>query len=451
MAIANNIAGSRVNSILLAVVCAVGLALTAAAYYPGLMTQDSDFQLLQAQSFEFGDWHPPVMSLVWSGLLWIHDGPVTILGLFLVGYWASFCVISQALARRSAFAAWLIVIFAFTPVMINFVGTIWKDVFLVIGFLVTCAVVIRAHFRGVRLHRLTAAILVLLVAASVCARHNAIFTGLALTILILCYTFNFPRDEWRGMLKAAVVGTLLYVGAFGAMHAAITTITKPKETYPSSQLFLYDLVGISLRTHQWLLPPSANYNLANLPACYEDKGWDLIWLRCEDLIDDLRATGEWEHLGRRWISAIVSHPAAYAAHRASYFNSWFRKSDNDHLFVGSSKKSREYGFEERSAYLLMKKYVLDAAALPVMKPLFVNNTWVLLNIMMTGLYAVEFTVRRRREAFLPLFISLSGMLYTAPLIFGGVAPDFRYIYWGIAAALVCIATSIAIRRPAATT
>jgi hypothetical protein len=335
--------------------------------------------------------------------------------------------------------------------MINFVGTIWKDVFLSIGFLVTCATVVRAHFRGMRLHRLTAASLIVLVAASVNARHNAIFAGLALSTLVLSYTFELRQREWRGMVKACLLGTVVYVAAFGAMHSAITAITQPKQTYPSSQLFLYDLVGMSIRSNQWLLPPSTQYNLETLPQCYEDKGWDLIWLRCEDLIDNLRATGEWEHLGSRWISAIAAHPRAYLDHRGSYFTSWFRESDNDHLFVDSSKKSVEYGFVESPAYRLLKNYVLDSAALPPLKLLFTNNTWLLLNILLTGLYAFAFVIRRSAEAFLPLFISLSGALYTVPLIFGGVAPDFRYIYWGIAASLVSIAISAAIRRPAPAT
>jgi len=446
MALEKNTTTSRLTHILLAVVCLAGLGLTSAAYYPGLMTQDSDYQLLQAQSFVFGDWHPPVMALVWRLLLGLHDGPVGMLALFLVGYWGSFWVMCRALATRSPGAAWILLAFAFTPMMINFVGTIWKDVFLTIGFLVTCAAVIRTHFRGGRLHWISAAGLIVLIAASVSARHNAIFTGLALTILVLCYTFDFRLREWGGAAKACLLGTLVYVAVFGAMHVGITAITQPKRTYPSSQLFLYDLVGISIRTNQWLLPPAAEYNLAKLPQCYEDKGWDLIWLRCEDLIDELRASGEWEHLGSRWGSAIAAHPVAYLAHRNSYFDSWFRESDNDHLFVDSSKKSVEYGFAPGPAYQLIKAYVLGAAALMPLKFLFTNNTWLILNVLLTGLFAFAFTLRRRDEAFLPLFIALSGTLYTVPLIFGGVAPDFRYIYWGIAASLVSIAISFAIRR-----
>lgn len=438
---------SSVNSLLLTALCLLGFGITAAAYYPGLMTPDSDFQLQQAQLFSFNDWHPPVMSLVWSALLWVHDGPVPMLALFLVGYWASFWVMSRAFAKRSVLAAWLVVLFAFTPMMINFVGTIWKDVFLVIGFLVTCAGVIRAHFLGVRLHKLSASLLIVLVALSVCARHNAIFTGLALTILVLCYTFDLKQQEWRGMFKACLLGTALYICAFGAMHIAVTAITRPKHAHVSSALFLYDLVGISLRTNQWLLPPVADYDLNKLPKCYEDKGWDLIWLKCADLIDDLHATGDWDHLSGRWISAIASHPKAYLLHRASFVATWVRESDTDHLITGTSKKAVEYGFRERPAYLLIKNYIVSAARAPLLKPLFTNMTWFLLNLIMTGLYVVAFVARRRKETFLPLFISLSGMLYTAPLIFGGVAPDFRYVYWGIAAVLICVATSIAIRHP----
>ena len=37
-------------------------------FYPGIMSNDSIASLRQARSFEFNDWHPPVMALIWSVL-----------------------------------------------------------------------------------------------------------------------------------------------------------------------------------------------------------------------------------------------------------------------------------------------------------------------------------------------------------------------------------------------
>jgi hypothetical protein len=431
----------------LAAICTAGFMLTTVTYYPGLMTPDSDSQLRQAQKIFFTDWHPPIMSLVWSALLKIHDGPVGMLVLFGLGYWGSFWIMCRALAVRSRLAAYVLAASAFTPMMINFAGTIWKDVFLAVGFLAVCATVVDAHCHAKMMRRSTAAGLIVIIATSVCARRNAIFAGAALATLVLCHTFDLRHRGQPSLIKACLLGGSLYVVALGITHAAINAVTHPKKTQPSSQLFLYDLVGMSVRTNQWLLPPSASFTLADLRPCYKDNGWDLIWLKCPRLIDELRKSGEWKRLRGRWVKAIASHPRAYATHRLAFFLSWFREADEQHLFVEPTQKSYEYGFTQRPAFTLMKAYVEGAARLPPLRMLFTNNFWLLLNLLMTTAYSIYFLVRRQDEVFLPLFISLSGMLYTAPLIFGGVAPDFRYIYWGIATAFVSMAISIANRWP----
>ena len=46
----------------------LGFATSLLAFYPGVMTYDSESQFFQARHFEFGDWHPPIMALIWSGI-----------------------------------------------------------------------------------------------------------------------------------------------------------------------------------------------------------------------------------------------------------------------------------------------------------------------------------------------------------------------------------------------
>uniref|UniRef100_UPI0025D34E0D hypothetical protein n=1 Tax=uncultured Xanthomonas sp. TaxID=152831 RepID=UPI0025D34E0D len=80
----------RSSSAPLLTACALGFAITLMAYFPGLMSPDSEDQLMQATSFVFRDWHPPIMALLWSPILKLHDGPIGILMLFSALYWVAF-------------------------------------------------------------------------------------------------------------------------------------------------------------------------------------------------------------------------------------------------------------------------------------------------------------------------------------------------------------------------
>ncbi|MCC4591422.1 hypothetical protein [Xanthomonas sacchari] len=436
----------RSSSAQLLIVCALGFAFTLMAYFPGLMSPDSEDQLMQATSFVFRDWHPPIMALLWSPILKLHDGPIGILILFSALYWVAFACMSTAVAVRSRIASWLLVAIAASPMMINFVGTIWKDVFVTVFFLAGLAFLVRAHYLGVPIRRRTAALLTLLFAAAALARHNSIFSGAALTALAWLQTNASGKPPLATMLRQGALGAVLYAAAFALLFVGVESVTRAEKTHPASSLFVYDLVGMSIRSDEWLLPDVHGFTLQRLPTCYEDKGWDLIWLKCPEMLETLRSHGDWQKLGTFWLSAIAKHPVTYLRHRAFYTKSMFRKAWLP-FNAEVTDSSRKFGFSAGGAFSGMKAYVEGTANAPVLGILFICGFWIVLNILSSAALAMVFWRQRSLNAAFPLLISLSGLLYTAPLTLAGVAPDFRYVYWGIAATLISSALFVAQRWP----
>ncbi|AZP13280.1 hypothetical protein [Undibacterium parvum] len=422
-------------------ICMLGFAITSASNYPGLMTPDSDFQFLQASSLSFSDWHPPIMALVWSALLNIVDGPLGMLFLFGALYWGSFALIAKSMGGRSKQAAALLLAFAFCPFSINFVGTIWKDVFVFVFFLFGLSIIVRSHFNGVLLKRRAAVFLVFIFATGALARHNAILSGMVLSVLCLTYTKNGTVKGFPRFVFIALNAMILFSVIFAGMFFTIDHFAKPEKKYASSSLFVYDLVGVSIRSKEYLLPKSESFNVENIKTCYENKGWDKVWASCPQLIDELNMNGDWKQLRGYWISAIAKYPTLYLKHRLYHFTSFF---DPAWLVFNSepTKINKDFGFKRSIFFNTMESYIKGAASAPGVSIFFTNGFWVLLNLFMVAYCFVRCSKKFEKNDIFLLLISLSGLAYSGPLILGGVAPDFRYVYWSIGSSIIFISFAL---------
>jgi hypothetical protein len=405
------------------------------------MTPDSDFQFLQASSLSFTDWHPPVMALVWSALLNIVDGPVGMLFLFGALYWGSFALIAKSLSNRSNHASALVLIFAFCPFSINFVGTIWKDVFVFVFFLFGLSIIVRSHFNGVPLLKRTSVFLVFIFATGALARHNAILSGMVLSILCLTYTKKGMVKDFSGFVLTALKAAILFSAIFFGMFFAVDTFAKPEKKYASSSLFVYDLIGVSIRSNEYLLPRSESFDVESIRPCYENKGWDKVWVSCPKLLNELNMNDDWRHLSDYWMSAIAKYPTLYLKHRLYHFTSFFEPS---WLVFNSdpTKINKDFGFERSFFFNAMESYIKGVASAPVVSVFFTNGFWILLNLFMVTYCFVKLCKKFEQNNVCLFLISLSGLAYSGPLILGGVAPDFRYVYWSIGSSIIFVSIAI---------
>jgi hypothetical protein len=280
---------SRLAPFLLFAAALGGFALTLSLFYPGLTTPDSDFQLMQTRSFSFSDGHPPIMALFWSVMIKFMDGPAPMMLAFAALYWGSFFMLARTLAATAGKgAAVLLLACAFSPLLLNYAGVIWKDVFVFNLFLLAFTLTFSSLAHGRRMSAPAFAGVAVLILIGSLGRHNSIFSGLPLMVLAL---YAFQRDSARtgaGFLRLAARGSVLYLVLLFLAYHIVKLIAQPAPTSPSSTLFVFDLIGMSLQTQQYLLPASKTYTLASLQTCYDPAGWDRVWLSCTPLLEELR-------------------------------------------------------------------------------------------------------------------------------------------------------------------
>lgn len=426
-------------------VAALGFWLTIALFYPGLTTVDADFQFEQAHTFIFADGHPPIMALVWSAMLHITDGPAPMMLSFAALYWGSFAAIAIALASRRRRAGALLLAFAFSPMLLNFAGTIWKDVFVFDLYLFGFALSYWHIARYRTMHPAVFAISLAALLLGALARHNSLLSGVPLTMLGLYACRTTRPADWRGLGRLALQATALFGVLLLLAHGLVNAVTHPIAVSTSSSLFVYDLIGTSLQARQFLLPPSTAYDLHAIANCYEPAGWDRVWFACPALLDELRTSGHWQTLGQDWWRAISSHPFAYLHHRLAHVEALFVP--RWLVFVSDpSPLAGQFGFVKSHAFLAFDKLMLAMRTTPVLGLLLTNGFWIVGNTLMLGWSSVRLVQCRNPDRIVAFLLILSGFVYSAPLLLIGTAPDFRYVYWSIGSMLTALALALAQRR-----
>ena len=417
----------------------LGFVLTFVAFYPGLMSPDSDHQLMQARRFAFSDGHPVIMALIWAGTNRIWPGPQGFFLLLLLMYWVGFFLVARYFAPRSHVAHWMAVVLPFMPFLINFSGTLWKDALVFDCFLLSLGIILCHSDKQRRLPIVRSIAVAVLLAVGSLARHNSALAAIPL-LVFLRRPHSSYRDRIADLTKSFGIASLIVVVSVVALNVILAALLRPEKTHPTNQLMLFDLVGISHRVDKNLLPGqwTDDETRSILNQCYEPRTWDSIWLRCDFAPAQLRREGQWSRLSRPWIRAIRSHPLAYAAHRVAYVG-WFFASAHLVFNWQVTNESIEHGFTGNLIFRFLKERILGAASTYPFLILFTKAFWFvtapivfLIHLRLFGKHPVA--------TYPGLLVSASAFLYTAPLAIVGIAHDFRYVYWGIGAtclALVC--------------
>ena len=104
------------------------------------MSEDSLDQYAQATRGVYHDWHPPIMSFVWSRLLLFADGPQPMLVLHAAFMWLALGLLARRFSS-SPYATWVFFVVGLLPWIANFEGVIWKDVGLAASWLLAAALI----------------------------------------------------------------------------------------------------------------------------------------------------------------------------------------------------------------------------------------------------------------------------------------------------------------------
>lgn len=293
-------------------------ALTALAYWPGLMTWDAVNQYGQAVAGRYNDWHPPAMAWVWRRLTALHAGPAPMLLLQLGLWWGGLLLWAEAARRRERPGlAVACLACGLLPLHLALLGAVLKDCLMAGALLAAGGCLALIQVRPSASLRIVG-IGALLFAASL--RFNAFLACMPLLVALLPAVWRSGRVRLAGAILA-VTALLMLV---------LPTANRLIGTEPSGvglSLAIFDLGGITARTGIDQFPSLGVADPVRVNhRCYTPVRWDSYsdWVdpECPLGFTAIRAAEDAgrTHTQRAWLAAILHHPLAYVAHRLAHFN-----------------------------------------------------------------------------------------------------------------------------------
>jgi hypothetical protein len=422
--------------LLIAAMTAAGFALTLTVFYPGIMTFDARYIYQDMTKGFYGDWQSPAMIVLWSLVDPIAPGPGSLLLLTVTLYWLAFAVVALTLARRSPRLALLLPLLGLLPPAFVFAGIIWRDVLFGIVWLLAAgaafAVADRDRKRAVPIQ----AIALGLMALGVLLRPNALAAAPILTAYIV-----WPAQfRWQ---RTAILFLPAALALFGLVQVVYYGVLGATRQQPLHSIMVFDLGGIShfAKLNEFPGPWTADENKLIIDGCYNPLAWDVYWTQqpCQFVMEHLEREKIFSSpaLTDAWQHAILSHPAAYLEHRATFMWTFLAGSGNLIMWTRDLDDASKIIFADKPRLMALKA-VTDALT-PT--PLFRPGTWLLLDIMVCA-----FAWRRRSTPAGAFALGTCGsaVLYVMTFFVVGVATDFRYAYWAVLAGL---SGAVAVAQP----
>src|SRR5271165_7026850 len=319
------------------------------------------------------------MSLIWSGTNYVLPGPAGLFTLLLGIYWSAFFLVSEYFRNRSLTAYALALALPFLPLLINFSGTLWKDVLVFDCFIFSIGIVLYSCKDGFRHPSTVASIAaVMMIELGILARYNSQFAAVPLVALLFWSTTPVRGAEASAQVKGLLRSALAVAALFVLGTLILDLLLHPKKTYPVGSLFLFDLAGISQHAGVNLLPGewTAEQRRLILTACFEPKGWDSLWGKCGFVVQKLQSENIWSNLLSPWLHALQTYPIEYFLHRFAYFRSLFLPAVNYHVFIPDpSQEMLNSGFKANLLLSGIKSIVLAGRSAPFIGMLYSIGFW----------------------------------------------------------------------------
>ena len=454
----------RVRAIAFAALPVLPVVLLAMAASPGIYTEDSQIQLMQALSGHYEDWYPPIMAALWSGLIALTGRPEAMfwfhIGLFAAGMLGWAAVLRRVGSRQ--LAAVLLLLCGLDPALLSSAGVLWKDVSL--AFTLNCAsAAAAALYLDRRLGRTSRTwqhvallgALALLLFYAVSVRVNAapaVIPILALAAWAMLPEMDGSNDVRRRSGAACgigVAGTLvLWLGAGILDHDVLHAERQHIEQFG----MLYDIAGIGVASGDFRFPERFElryYTPQKIVESYSPiLGNYLFFLPDSPLVLHFKndaGTGAQAALRHSWIGDILDHPGAYMTHRARVFASLLRIGYAEPYYYvlpyeQLMPRSGTHFSGQTTLLGWLESWIRLAARFT---PMFFGWFWAAILLIVL---AAAWLNRRHVAAPIALTVGGSGLMYMAPYLVIAIASDFRYLLWSvlsatIGAAVVCCSAS----------
>ena len=418
-----------------------GIGLVCLVFAPGQMSADAILQLKQARAGEYNDWHPAVMSWVWSGLDRLLPGPLGMLLLHNLLFWGGLAAFVAAGSWRPGAAALAILAVGLFPPIFTALGTLWKDVGMGAALLLAFALLRLSSRRAALRERPVLALAAIVpLGYALAVRHNALPAILppALWAGALAWRRVSPARflESRRRVAAGLVG-LAILGSLWSVVRLADRWLEVERLYIGQSILLHDVAGISLATGTQLIPATrvaeGELTLPNL-ACVYDPGAVTTFFNarlgaCPLRLHKITREEDFAALFEIWRGAVAAHPAAYLAHRWRVFSATLGIDGRRTCYplaVGHDPNDLDLTFRRTAVYDLVLK---GSAVLAYGTPLF--RGW----IYYLAIVALLLLARRVSGADRAAFYALgaSGLAYGLSYLVVGLDCAFRLNWWPIVA------------------
>jgi hypothetical protein len=384
------------------------------------MSQDSVFQLLQSQTGQYGDWHPPVMAWIWS-FFKAAQGPLPMLFIQASVFWVSLYLLNRYLiSLRSSFRNYAYIL-GFLPWIVNFSGVIWKDVWLAnITLLIACLILVHSP-------RIKTFSILFILAFTLSLRHNALAT--VLPFIFYQFYQQVSRKEITGrkrLIFSSILTALFCLASVAVIQTFEYKLLKTQKTYPENGFMADDLFHASIKFNRSLLP---DIPLTDIEECASISSGPQTYtakLGCLQKVSDwTKVSWNSRSLSQEWINYVRSHPVEYLNFRAIAFSTYLRSpTEPPFYYWHTGVVENPYGITQKDniATSLVKKYVEFSVAL--FPFLFTPYFWLLIELFLARLVLIN---RQKFAPIIPFFVA-SSLFNFAGLFLGVMGSDLRYIY-----------------------
>ena len=426
--------------VLLAMLTAVWSLLFIRLFSPGRVNVDIAEQYLQATGERpFTDWHPPVMGMLWRGLLAL-TGQVGSLLVLQVSVLAVASWLIGVLVHRTGAPRWVSLLgpaIMATPWVLSQMTTLWKDTQMAVALLLGTVfiAITRLVPKTWPLWIPASALLVYAVAV----RKNAVFAVVPIAVFGGCCLLGLWREhrgaagrdggEHRGAAgrdsastpasaEAAAgeeisgaassserrrrlfipVGVMSLVvlaligGGAKATEAVIASQVEVEKTGQISQIMLDDVM-FSVPDSELMAadaPSELKEHISSArDTCLEkNEIWDSYW-NCYgkgESGEDFSPIAYQDELRQLWLNEVITHPLRYAEYRTAVFSHYFFTSALEYWPAEWHGEAEDAGIEagDPKADYIVRPYVEDFA-LGTFPMLFTPWFWTLVAVVLLGL------------------------------------------------------------------
>ena len=400
------------------------------SFWPGYMSPDSLYQYQQSLSGNFTDWHPAIMSKIWSFSNLIIQGPSGMLILQNAFLYSALLILSKNFNEMKE--KYLLISIGLLPWILNISGVIWKDVQFAFSLLLLFSML------KLQRNRSWYFFFAVIVFYSIQLRHNGFIAFIPLFFMAIKYEAkNFK------ILTTVFISIVITLGAF----TFSTKITNEIFSVKKTEMIYYgdDLTYFSLLEGRSLIP---TVPLEHIKACALDSRGGFAGYAIDFCMRTITNRGDLDpkyvnnSLQKIWIQEIIQHPIAYLKLRLYMFNAILRAPGVEPYYVSNEgivpnefniKASENFAVDARQALLRFVLTFFD----------FVYRYAFWLFIGLVQLIYLN-TQKRLPHKDLQIALTSSGLLYLLPYFFLN-ATDYRYGFWTALSITVSIAISFIVR------